>query len=121
MDFSPQDRLINLHAFQRRNVEQKGNYDMLSFTDLKRIDLYINGNIFGNECCLWNGEFNSRNYSVTSFQGNKVSILRLLYHNYVDDLDEKDRLKYLCENKKKCCCLNHFTIDLTNKDSSRTD
>ena len=80
---SPQDRLSQLMAHQRRNIKPSGNYDTMSFDDLKRIDRYIHDDIFNlQHCCLYKGE-RHLNYTTISFRGKKVSLLRLLYHNYI--------------------------------------
>jgi hypothetical protein len=42
------------------------------------------------------------------FNGKKVALHRLLYNNFLGDLDDSEYLKYNCENKGKCCNLNHF-------------
>ena len=48
---------------QRKNIRKKGNYGKLSFDDIKRVDKYLNRNIFDNsECCIYKGEL-KKNYS----------------------------------------------------------
>lgn len=109
---SPQFKLRYLLNFQRqrKNIKEIGNYGKLDFQDIKRLDTYIKGNIFVSEdCCIYTGE-TKKKYSTISYKGKKVSVLRLLYHNYIDDVLSDDILEYLCDNPGICCNLNHFKI-----------
>lgn len=109
---SPQFKLRYLLNFQRQrsNIQNIGNYGELSFKDIKRIDSYIKGNIFvPGDCCLYKGEIKKK-YSTISYKGKKVSVLRLLLHNYVDDVIPEDVLEHLCTNAGICCNLHHFKI-----------
>jgi len=109
---SPQFKLRYLLNFQRQreNINDVGNYGKLDFHDIKRLDTYIKGNIFvGDKCCLYTGEIKKK-YSTISYNGKKVSVLRLLYHNYIDDINHEDNLEYLCDNPGICCNLRHFKI-----------
>lgn len=120
---SPQFKLRYLLNFQRqrKKISEIGNYGRLDFEDIKRLDKYIKGNIFvSNECCLYTGEVKKK-YSTISYQGKKVSVLRLLYHNYIDDVEEKDTLEYLCDNPGVCCNLKHFKIKGKDHDTNFED
>ena len=101
---------LNLIRKQRKNIKMIGNYGKLSFDDIKRIDKYIEEDIFNNEnkeCIIYRGEL-KKNYATISFKGRKVSVHRLLYHNYIDDIKERDQIAFLCENRSICCNLKHF-------------
>jgi hypothetical protein len=91
---------------QRKNINK--NYK-LSFNDLKRISKNFNNSIFDkNNCSLWKGSFIKNNY-INIFHNNKrVSLHRLLYINYIDDLNESEYIKFLCDNKGKCCNVYHI-------------
>jgi hypothetical protein len=94
---------------QRKNIliDKK-----LNLSDLKRISTYLTKSIFSNECSLWTGyitQFKNDSYYINFyFNGKKVALHRLLYNNFSGDLDDSEYLKYNCENKGKCCNLNHF-------------
>ena len=107
MTTPPQDRLVNLCMLQRKNIIDFGNYGTMSFRDLKRFDKYIGGDIFGTECCIWKGE-TVKKYISISYKSKKISVIKLLYCNFINDLEEGDYLRNTCENKGFCCCLDHF-------------
>lgn len=108
---SPLDSLVNLISLQRKEVPDIGLYGKLDFEDLKRIDRCISGDpLKSNKCCLYLRKLVKNSYSTFSFRGKKTSILRILYHNYIDDIKPNSRIKYSCENKGLCCNLNHFKV-----------
>lgn len=105
---TPQDQLVHLISFQRRDVLDSGLYGKLTFEDLKRLDLITQGDVvFSKQCCLYKGKPKG-SYCTFSFRGKKVSLLRLLYHNYYNDIKPSHRIKFLCENEGLCCNINHF-------------
>ena len=95
---------------QRKNLilERK-----LSFSDIKRLSSYLNSSLFTLTCSLWTGYVteikNSSVFVNFFFNGKKQALHRILYYNFVDDISENEYLKYTCENKGKCCCINHLT------------
>lgn len=104
--------LSELANSQRRNVPLN---KRLQYTDLKRIAKYLNNSLFDKEkCCIWNGYItNTSNvskgiYINFYFRGKKNALHRLLYINYVDDLKPDEYIKYSCNNKGKCCNINHL-------------
>ena len=108
---SRQDNLRNLLCTQRKDVPDIGLYGKLTFEDWKRIDLTISGDITKSiGCCLYNGVTVGGNYCTFSFRGKKTSLLRILYHNLIEDLDPSMRIKHTCENKGICCNLSHFNM-----------
>lgn len=87
----------------------------LQYNDLKRICKYINGSIFDeNKCCIWNGYITNENkpnkgtYINFYFNRKKIAIHRLLYINFVGNLNNDEYLKFSCENKGKCCNVTHL-------------
>ncbi len=93
---------------QRKNVYYS---KKLSYRDLNRITKYIDKSIFGDECCIWNGYITNadNNYYVNFFFKNKkTNLQKLIYINYVGQLDNKEYVKYSCENPGKCCNINHM-------------
>ena len=95
---------------QRKNliVEKK-----LKLSDLKRISSYLHTSVFGNTCCIWDGyitEFKNNSYYINFyFNGKKHALHRLLYYNFIDNIEDNEYLKYNCIDKGKCCCIYHFT------------
>lgn len=91
----------------------------LDLSDLKRISNYLGAGIFGDKCSLWTGYItnfkNKGSYINFFFKGKKISLSRLLYYNFIDDIDDNEYLKYSCDNKGKCCCLNHILKSNTEK------
>ena len=99
-----------------KNQKQNISLDKkLSYNDLYRISNNISKNIFMDECCIWNGSIINNNsnkkncYISFFFKNKKVSLHRLLYINYIDNLNDNEYIKYTCENKGKCCSINHLT------------
>ena len=86
----------------------------LKINDIRRVCNHINGSIFGDECVIWQGYITNRNKPSKGpninfyFQGNKVALHRLLFSNYIRPLVAGEYLKYTCENKGKCCNINHL-------------
>jgi len=99
----------NLIKNQLSNVDIKYR---LNLSDLRRIADNLLDDIFSNECSIWAGPVitNSNNKSYISFFYNtkKISIHRILYKNYINNLSDNEYLKYTCKNQEICCCINHF-------------
>ena len=90
----------------------------LLYNDLKRISNNVSISLFGSECCSWKGyittinkEEQNDNYAYINFFHNKkkFSLHRLLYINYIGELDKSEYIKFSCDNKGKCCNINHFS------------
>tara|TARA_B100001013_G_scaffold257800_1_gene161237 strand:- start:802 stop:1215 length:414 start_codon:yes stop_codon:yes gene_type:complete len=112
---SSQKLFVSLIRKQRKEIIKKGNYGKLSFDDIKRIDKYLNSNIFcSDECCIYRGEL-KKNYATISYKGKKVSVHRLLYHNYINNLIKTDYIVFNCPNKGICCNLEHFSMSSKKK------
>ena len=89
----------------------------LSYSDIKRITKYISKSIFDeNNCCIWEGYITNSKpdksykgaYINFYFKKRKVALHRLLYNNFKESIEDTDYLKYTCENKGKCCNINHM-------------
>jgi len=87
----------------------------LGMNDIKRISKYIDSSIFSDDkCVIWNGYITNDNniykasYVNFYFKNKKVALHRLLYSNYVSPLKDNEYLKYKCNNKGKCCNINHY-------------
>lgn len=100
----------------------------LSFSDMKRLCKYINGSIFDdNKCCIWKGYItNSQKTSKGTyinfyFNKKKMALHRLLYANFVENITEDYYLKFSCENKGRCCNINHLNKFKYNKTQKETN
>jgi hypothetical protein len=107
---SPQLKLYHYVHNQRKDIPDTGNYGKMTYEDIKRIDRFVHENIFtSTKCCLYQGEV-KKTYCTMSYNSKKISVLRLIYHNYVGDIDKSDTIEYLCENSGICCNLAHFKL-----------
>lgn len=86
----------------------------LQYTDLKRICKYINSSMFNDKCCVWTGYVTNVNnlmkgtYINFYFRKKKAALHRLLYINFIGELDDSEYLKFSCDNKGMCCNINHL-------------
>ena len=101
----------------------------LAFNDLNRISYNLPFDIFTDECCIWKGyitnlKSKTKNcYISFFFKNKKVSLHRLLYANYIEDIHDNEYIKYTCGNKGKCCTINHMkkVINEDNADDQPAD
>ena len=85
----------------------------LDVKSLQRISRNIDKSIFGSECVIWKGYITYIKgtdvfYINFFFNKKKHALHRLLYLNFVGDIQDNEYIKYSCENKGKCCNVNHF-------------
>ena len=104
--------LIELINKQRSDIDSAKKLDI---KDLHRICKNINGSIFqkDNGCCLWCGYVTNISNSNTKyinffFKKKKYALHRLLYENFVGNIDKSEYLRFTCDNKGVCCNLNHI-------------
>lgn len=95
---------------QNENVTSNLKLDVKS---LQRVSRYINESLFGDKCVIWQGYIThikntNINYVNFFFNGKKHALHRLLYLNYIGELNNNEYLKYNCSNKGKCCNINHI-------------
>jgi hypothetical protein len=104
---------------QRKIISDK----KLMYNDLKRISKYLTTSIFNNDCSLWNGYITiikkdtKNSYINFYYCGKKYSLHRLLYINYIGDIQDSEYIKFKCNNKGKCCNINHFYKNNKNEDN----
>jgi len=96
----------------------------LQYFDMLRISRHITTSIFDdNECCIWNGYISNVNHTEKCmyinfyFKGKKVALHRLLYINFIGQLDDDEYLKLICKNKGICCNVNHLKKKTRHKNS----
>lgn len=87
----------------------------LQLRDIKRIGHRLDNSIFDeNKCSIWKGYITNTNniskgmYVNFYFRKKKVALHRLLYSNFVNDLNDDEYLKFNCENRGKCCNIHHM-------------
>ena len=91
------------------NIDRK-----LTFMDLKRVSKNLTVSIFDvSQCSIWNGYITNKKNSKTCyinfyFRQQKVALHRLLYENYVDNLETNQYVKFTCLCKGRCCNVNHM-------------
>ena len=84
---------------QRKDIRKSGNYSKMGFRDLKRLASYVEGDIFEDDDCVrYTGEL-KKNTAIFSFKGKKVSLHRLLYHNFCDHITRSDIIQFRCPLK----------------------
>lgn len=101
----------------------------LTLHDIKRISKNIKTSIFDDtNCSLWGGYVTNKNninktkYINFYFRHRKVALHRLLYENYVLEIDESQYIKYNCPNKGFCCNVNHmFILDTDKKEPKQEE
>ena len=124
MQFNNDKILIELIQNQRKTVV---NDKKLLYGDLKRVSKYLSNSIFTDKCSLWDGYITTiKNYEKSSyinfyFNRKKYALHRLLYQNYVGDLQDSEYIKFNCPNKGKCCTIGHFYKILKSEDTNDSD
>ena len=105
--------LIELINNQRSDVDSSKKLDI---KDLHRICKNLNSSIFSKDdkCCTWCGYVTNISNSNTRyinffFKKKKFALHRLLYENFIGNIDKSEYLRFTCENKGVCCNLNHIT------------
>ena len=89
------------------------NFNKLSKLDLLRISNKINNSIFTENCCIYQGNIiikNNKKYIPFFYNYKKVSLTRILYNNFIININNNNNLLYTCENKGQCCSLNHMKL-----------
>lgn len=111
------------NQLQNVNINKK-----LSYNDIKRISKFIKTSIFCDNCSLWNGyitnEKNQAKGTYINFYYNKkkIALHRLLYVNFVGEIEDNEYIKFSCNNKGKCCSINHMhKYTYTTKDNNEQD
>ncbi len=109
-----------------KQLKEVDNTKKLQYSDLKRICKYIDISIFDeNQCSIWSGYITNSNNSNKGtyinfyFRKKKAALHRLLYSNFVEELESDEYLKFNCENKGKCCNIAHLKKFKYNKKTSK--
>ena len=89
----------------------------LTNSDILRISNKLNENIFTDNCVIYNGTYYRRNnkyYIPFYYKYKKISLTRILFINYVEEINSNFYIKYTCNNKGLCCCLSHMKLSKKN-------
>ena len=106
---SPNDLFCEFLSKQRDNIPDNYCYGKMNFTEMKRVHKHFKRqDIFGTECTKYDDL--TSNYISITFRGKKVSLLRLLHHNFVGDIEKGDKINYHCSKKGNCCSINHHSF-----------
>jgi hypothetical protein len=110
-----EDKNIFFNELLKKQIVGIPSDKKLNYNDVKRISKYIKSSIFDKKICsIWNGYItNEKNnlkgtYINFYFNKKKIALHRLLYINYIGVLTDDEYLKFTCENKGKCCNINHM-------------
>jgi len=116
--------LTELCLKQRKKADKKY---FLELNDLIRLLKNINSSIFHKtECILWKGYLTKCNNNKSCYvnfylKKRKLALHRILYINFIDDLDVKHYLKFTCDNPGKCCNINHILKVCNEQDEINQD
>jgi hypothetical protein len=104
-----------LEELLKKQIKNIPKDNKLSYIDLRRVCKFIPTSIFDdNQCCIWNSYITNENncnkgsYINFYFRRKKAALHRLLYSNFVGELDKTEYLKFNCENKGRCCTVSHL-------------
>lgn len=103
--------LAELCVKQRKHDNEKY---QLEINDLTRFLKHIETSIFNtDECVIWSGSLTKCNNGKSQYVNyylnkRKLALHRILYINFVDDLEHNQYLKYVCNNPGLCCNIKHF-------------
>ena len=115
--------LTELCLKQRKKIDKKYS---LELNDTIRLLKNIDNSIFNKtECVLWKGYLTKCNNNKSCYvnfylKKRKLALHRILYINFIDDLDIKYYLKFTCNNPGKCCNINHI-LKVYNEDTTETN
>jgi len=110
------DKSILLDELISRQIPHLKTEVRLRYTDFKRLVKYIDTSIFDdNKCSIWKGYVTNANseprkasYVNFYFRNKKIALPRLLYNNFVGSIKSCEYIKYICNNRGKCCNINHM-------------
>ena len=104
-----------INRYKKLLERQIENSMKLNEKELKRIIKYTNGDIFGEDCVIWKGYITQNKSCYVNFfyRGRKVALHRILYLNFIGELEDNTYLKYICDNSGMCCNVNHIVVKNT--------
>lgn len=100
----------NLFEYQRKYIPQIGVYGRLTHSDIVRLSSGLDTDIFRTNACVgYRRSLRNRKHFLFSYEGHKVPLNRLLYHNYISDVEPGDIIVNTCVNSSFCCNIRHIT------------
>ena len=125
------DKNIFFNELLKKQLTGISSDKKLNYNDIKRISKFIKSSIFDKKkCSIWNGYITNENNNLKGtyinfyFNKKKIALHRLLYINYIGVLSDNEYLKFSCENKGKCCNINHmkkYTYNNANNNKTNLD
>ena len=112
---NPKERkYLNLFQKQRKNIPDLrfGNtiYGKLSFQDIVRLDSFIDTDIFDLEkCAKYHSHHTNGILTAFSYETKKISLHKILYHNYIADIEPNTLYYTTCKNDFACANVHHIT------------
>ena len=105
---------------QLQDVPVHGPYQKMSLTDFENLyhKLDYPMNIFSDSCCLYQGKL--QRGLVITYKTKKVTLNRLLVHNFLSSMDGQSRLSRACKNPL-CVTLSHQLIHQHGKKKESTE
>ena len=103
-----QEYSVEMFKKQRRDIKKRENYRRLTHFQILRLARKVDGNIFGDECVEYLDYESNNNKLNFSVGGIKLRLLKVLHHNFIDDIEDLHYIVNNCGNAK-CCCLKHIT------------
>ena len=106
--YTKQNILDELIKRQRPDIPYE---KKLFLSDMKRVCKFLKTGVFDhNKCSLWTGYITNLNSSKGTyinfyFNKKKKALHRLLFINYVDDLEDDEYVKFRCLHKGYCCSI----------------
>ena len=76
---------------------------------------------------MWSGYVtNDKNHTKGTyinfyFNKKKIALHRLLYLNYIGEISNKEYIRFTCDNKGKCCNINHMKKYSYNRNFIKTN
>ena len=105
-------KYLNLFEKQRKQIKDvfahKSEYGKMCFKDILRFDSFINEDVFGEKCVSYNAKRTDGQISSFTYRSQKISLLKLLYHNYIGDIHPDGYYITSCKNPT---CTNIFHIE----------
>lgn len=91
--------------FQRDDLDMSRR---MGYKDILRLTKYIDDKFLSQYCCLYTCSESSQKQMSFYFNGKRVGLLRLLFYNYIGDIDDNFYIRSSCKTKY-CCNPSHIS------------
>jgi len=100
-----------MKSSQLKSVQELGKYSKMTLHHFSLLSKYITGDfINSNDCVIYTGQISGK-VCIMSFKGNKVSVCRLMYINFVGNLTETQSVTTKETCQRGCCNVKHFVVN----------